>query len=243
MLLKHLLIRGFAFVIAGSFSAGCSNNFVTAVAPNTYSANQNPEYFPLAEGFRTSYEMTSITSSPAMVTYTVGEAVPFQSTTATEWIKYMNGQKDTGYFVLNGSALVLYESKKAAPEIILDFPLSVGKSWSRFDNPSSEISDTIDFDDGILVKDSGQGEPSLSSSFPTEGMDIMTVDKFESIELENGRYFSGVYRVSNDAGNGTRNYYWYAPGVGLIKFIYGASDPQKPGGGLQGELISYGFTF
>lgn len=71
----------------------------------------------------------------------------------------------------------------------------------------------------------------------------MTVDKLESIELTSGRYFSGVYRVSNDAGANTRNYYWYAPGVGLVKYVLGAVDSNDPTGGIQAELIDYGYNY
>lgn len=244
MFIKHLLVKGFAFVIAGALSQGCSNNFVTTAAPNmSLTTNQGPEYFPLNEGFRTTYEETSISSSSSMMFYTVGKTVPFQGTTGIEWIKSQNGHKDTSIFVQSANSLIFYERKKSAPKVILNFPLSVGKTWSRFESSGFQIADTTQIENGIVDKESGNSGASLSASFPIEGEALMTVDKIESIELKNGSYFSGVYRVSNDAAGGTRNYYWYAPGIGLIKYMHGASNPQNPSGGLTGELITYGYKY
>ena len=241
----RLLNKGIAFAIAALLSQGCSNHFVQAVGPTTYSINEAASFFPLEEGYQTTYQINSIYGASERFSYVVGKDVSFLSETATLWIANSNGRKDTSFLVQNGSSLMFYEGNNSKPEIILDFPLTLGKTWSRFDTPGSQIIDTTSAGGGTINKDSTLGDNgvNLASNFPTEGQALMTVDKIESVELSDGSYYSGVARVSNDAGGNTRNYYWYASGVGLIKYILGGTNPKDPTGGIQAELISHGFTF
>lgn len=245
MLFYRLLNKGITLAIAALLSQGCSNHFVQAVAPTTNSIDEVASFFPLEEGYRASYQISSAYSDLGVVSYTVGKDVPFLGASATLWIANNNGHKDTSYFVQNGSSLVFYEEKNSDPEIILNFPLALGKTWSRFGTLESQITDTTGTGGVIIDKDSTLGDigVSLASTFPIEGYALMTVDKIESVELSDGSYYSGVARVSNDAGGNTRNYYWYASGVGLIKYILGGNNPENPTGGIQAELISHGYTF
>ena len=241
----RLLNSGITLAIAAFLLQGCSNNFVQAVAPTTYSIGEAASFFPLEEGYQASYQIGSIYGSSEIVSYTVGQDVSLLGQTATLWIANNDGRKDTSYFVQNGSSLVFYEDKKSEPEIILDFPLTLGKTWSRFDIPESQNIDTTGTDSGNIDKDStlGDGALGLTSTFPIEGTALMTVDKIESVELSDGSYYSSVVRVSNDAGGNTRNYYWYASGIGMIKYILGGINPENPTGGIQAELISHGYSF
>lgn len=242
MLFRHLFNRGTGLIIAALISQGCSNNFVQAVGPTFSTADEFLNYFPLDAGYNSTYEVRTSSGTSEIIAYTVGEDVSFQGAAATPWIKNGYDRKDTSYFVLSGSSLVFYDSKTSSPEVILEFPLSVGNSWSRFDIPETEISDSAG-DDGISNKDTTKFDDgsSLSATFFSDGQPLMTVDKLESVELSNGRYYSGVYRVSNDAGGGARNYYWYAPGVGMIKFVLGSTASDDPTGGVQAELIYYSY--
>ncbi len=245
MLFSRLFNKGISLVVAAFISQGCSNHFVQAVGPDASSTEETPDYFPLNPGYSLTYEISTAYGSSELISYTVGRQVSFQGGQATEWINSDNGRKDTSYFVLNGSSLIFYEGIQSAPEVILDLPLAVGKSWDRHGTPGSKITDTtIRAGDIIIIKDSTgtNNESGLSSSFLTEGRAIMTIDKIESIELNNGRYYSGVYRVSNDAGANTRNFYWYAPGVGLIKYVLGAVESENPSGGVGAELLYYGYN-
>jgi len=242
MSLKNILVRGIIVVFAISIIQGCSNNFVPASQPTFGSTQQGPDYFPLNEGFQTTFEISSANGSAVQITYTVGKEVPFLGRLATEWIKIENGTKDTSYLVLNSSSLEFYESRNSSPEVILDLPLAVGKTWSRFEINDSQLNDTSAGNGGIVVKDGTDG-PDLAVSILNEGYATMMVDKIESLELGRAGYHSGVYRVSNDAGSNTRNYYWYAAGLGLIKFMHGATNSQNPSGGVTGELVSYGYKY
>jgi len=246
MLFKHLLNRGVTLIIAALLSQGCSNHFVPAVGPTFSSNEETLDYFPLNEGYSCTFEINTSYGSSEMISYTVGKVVAFQGGLATLWISNDNGQKDTSYFVLNGSSLIFYEGIKSAPEVILDLPLTVGKSWNRYDTPESEIPDTTTIDgNDFIIKDTtnaGNGA-GLSPSFLTDGLAVMTVDKIESVELSNGRFYSGVYRVSNVAGSNAKNYYWYAPGVGMVKYVLGAVESENPSGGIQAELMYYGYNY
>ena len=241
----RLLNKGITLAIAALLSQGCSNHFVQAVAPTTYSVDETASFFPLEQGYQSTYQVGSNFGSSNVVSYTVGKDVSLLGETATLWIAYNNGHKDTSYFVRNENSLIFYEGKQSEPEIILDFPLTLGKTWSRFYVPGTQIDDSTDSGGGTIDKDSTLDDNGvgLASNFPIEGMAQMTVDKIESVELSDGNYYSGVIRVSNDAGGNTRNYYWYASGIGLIKYILGGVNPQNPSGGIQAELISHGYAF
>lgn len=239
---KLLIRKGITLVIAACVSQGCSNNFVTATEPNFSAGEDSPIYFPLDEGFSSTFQVSTSYGSTSMISYTIGEEVDFEGGKAIPWISSQNGIKDTSFFVLNGNSLVFYDKRKSEPEVVLEFPLTIGNSWDRYIIPES--GDNGDTGGGGL-KDSTNngGGASLAASFFTEGSPVMTVDRVESIELSNGRYYSGAYRVSNDAGSNSRNYYWYAPGVGMIKYVLGAVDSDNPTGGVQAELLYYDYNF
>jgi len=240
MFQKRLLFHGATLLVATILTLGCSNNFVQSVNPYVYGSSASAEYFPLLEGYHTTYQITNSNGSSEIISYTVGREVPFLADSATEWISDDNVSKKTNYFVMDGNTLKYYENDKSTPEVVLEFPLTLGKTWSRFDNPASHINDTGTTVVNPLLKDSSNVGVSFVS-FLSEGVSLMTVDKIESIELSNGVFYSDAIRVSNDAGGSSHNYFWYAPGVGLVKYVLGAVDSQNPVGAVGSELISYGF--
>ena len=61
--------------------------------------------------------------------------------------------------------------------------------------------------------------------------------------MRNGDYYSKTVRISNDGSGSTRNYYWLAPGVGLVKYVIGSLDENEPKGNIEAELISHGFSY
>lgn len=237
---KRLIQKGIALVIVAALSQGCSNNFVTATSPTFATGDNSPAYFPLDEGFSSTYQITASNGLTSMISYSVAKEIDFQGGKAIPWVSSQNGQKDTSYFVLSGNSLVFYNKKKSEPEVILELPLKVGNSWDRYDTPES--GDNGDGENGGL-KDSTNGGASLAASFLIDGSPLMTVDRVESIELSNGRYYSGVYRVSNYAGGNSSNYFWYAPGVGMIKYVLGSVNSDNPSGSINAELIYYGSSF
>ena len=233
-------------LIISAFGWGCSGHFVTASDPASFSNTDVVEYFPLDESYQATFELTELNRASELIVFKVGKKIPFLEDSAVQWISKIGNSVDTGYVVVSSNSLTIYESSNSAGEKILDIPLTVGKSWSRYSTISAGIEDdfTIIITDNKLTNDTGNTDDSevATKSFPTDGAAVMTVDKYESIQLSNGDYYSNTVRISNDGGGSTKNYYWFAPGVGLVKYVIGSLDANNPTGNIEAELISHGFT-
>ncbi|MCH9024617.1 MAG: hypothetical protein IH931_04710 [candidate division Zixibacteria bacterium] len=234
-------------LIISAFAWGCSGHFVTASDPASFSNNDVVVYFPLDESYQATFELTEVNRASEIIVFKIGKKIPFLEDSATQWISKIGSSVDTGFVVVSSSSLTIYESRNSAGEKILDIPLTVGKSWSRFSSigAGSEDDFTIIITDNKLTNDTGStGDSGVTNkSFPTDGSDEMVVDKFESIQLSNGDYYSNTVRISNGGSGSTRNYYWFAPGVGLVKYVIGSLDANDPTGNIEAELISHGFSY
>jgi hypothetical protein len=69
----------------------------------------------------------------------------------------------------------------------------------------------------------------------------MTVEEAGTLYLTNGDYYTAAYRVSTETGGVLTNYYWFVPGVGLVKYVIGATEDNPANGNIVGELMEYGF--
>ncbi len=250
MLLKKTV---FAFSIAICLLSvgwlGCSDDTITTVVssdqPTTStSSSAVTYYFPLDQGFTTSYEVTPSNGTTEIETFRVGQEVPVYNFDAVEWFG-ANGA-DTSFFRAVGDALYYYESPRARPERILQLPLEPGQTWSRFgtvEAVNNDIDIYVDIELGFYDKlgENTEGDDnSVYKQFPSEGGVAMTVAKVEQLQLDNGRFYSHAVKVYNKgSAPGKMNYYWFVPNVGLVKYVIGAST-QDPKGDLVGELISAG---
>ena len=234
-------------LIISAFAWGCSGHFVTASDPVSFSNNDVVQYFPLDESYQSTFELTEVNQASEFIVFKIGKKIPFLEDSAVQWISIVGNSVDTGFIVVSSNSLTIYESSNSGGGKILDIPLTVGKSWSRFSSISAGTEDdfTIIITDNKLTNDSGvTGDSGVATkTFPTDGSAVMTVDKYESILLSNGDYYSNTVRISNDGSGSTRNYYWFAPGVGLVKYVIGSLDENEPKGNIEAELISHGFSY
>jgi hypothetical protein len=74
---------------------------------------------------------------------------------------------------------------------------------------------------------------------PVDGGNELTVTAVEELNTIYDHHFSGVVKVSNTERNGSINSYWFAPGVGLVKYVIGATT-QNPNGVTVGEIVDFG---
>lgn len=233
-------------LIISAFAWGCSGHFVTASDPVSFSGTDVVEYFPLDESYQSTFELTELNRSSQFIIFKVGKKIPFLEDSAVQWISKIGNSVDTGYVVVTSNSLTIYENSNSDGEKVLDIPLTVGKSWSRYSSISAGdddftiiITDNKLTNDTVIVGDSG----AATKSFPTDGSSVMTVDRYESIQLSNGDYYSNTVRISNSGGGSTRNYYWFAPGIGLVKYVIGSLDSNEPSGNIKAELVSHGISY
>ena len=230
--------------------AGCSNSVVKNVDVAANSPSPVLQYFPLSEGYTTVYA-TSTLGIPSQNTFTAGDTVQIGNAKAVRWIvQNQSGALDTSYFVMSDSALFYLESRYADPEKILSIPFTVGSSWQRYFNydvtgyGNGNLGtytgygwSTWTVNDSILIKDT-TGSNGAAKNYPSEGANTFTIQAIEPVNVGSLGTFSGSLKVSNIGYNGTTNFYWFAPGVGLVKYLIGVKADGTGTPQAEGHLVA-----
>ena len=242
-----------AFIILGYLVySGCSDSSSTISESDQpqSTVSQLEQYFPLSTGRTLQYAVSnSETGKDTHERYVIGQGVSQNGHSGYIWIhtdlNYPD-LSDTSYFYSDGTALYYYENPDARPEKILETPLETGRQWQRFEINPREAEEGTNLiyilTDGKYKNDEPDDARPIdylygAKSFPTLGSATMTVRGFEDIVLDNGQVIRDCCRIENSAGDYYNNY-WYAPGVGLVKYIIGATEEELSSGTVAGELIS-----
>ncbi|UCD93904.1 MAG: hypothetical protein JSU69_09040 [Candidatus Zixiibacteriota bacterium] len=228
--------------------AGCSET----PTDNSAIADTTPDissYFPLNPGSSLQYmETSNVFGQTSYYRCTIGEGVNVGGYTVYEWTRqnvHYPLSVDTGYLFSENDGLYYFESSNTIPEKLLESPLEVGNSWLRFD-PSQNL---LDADDIIAIttesnniKPADDAQDSLPSggqitkTYPTIGSNYFEISAIEDIDLDNGNTFEDCLKVENQI-NDASNYYWYARGVGLVRYVVGVDPDNYPNGELVGEIV------
>lgn len=244
-MLKKFAVTGLGLMtlVMGLFWVGCSDDTIVTNSLSGAASEVSPvtKYFPMAEGYTTVFDITWPDSRVESKSFTIGNEVELAGINAVEWLSYSNSSGiDTGYFHATSTALYYYDDPGASPEKILELPLVPGANWIRFgdnDNLTSNLSDSTA--DNKFTTDDDDIGGSNAKNFPSAGYSKMVVEKVESLQLDNGSFYSGTIKIFSENSNGTINLYWYAPGVGLVRYVINASSTNLNGSEM-GELKSFG---
>ena len=253
---KHLLIKGTlaAIVLGCLVLAGCSDDCIitTSAAGSSEPLSEIQRMFPATAGYQAVYQVVQSNGTSQIVTNTVGERVVFGYTMAHEMhIRSSSGERSTTYFLFTDSSLYFYEYWSDNPEKILSLPLTIGSTWDKgdpidgtiitdttatADTTDNETDDLKDGGDDPTDPKPGDGDGgSLGKNFPGNNSDLFTIVERQTLTLSNGDVYSGVVKVRND---GTlTNYFWFAPSVGLIRWVLDADPINNFVGTEVGELI------
>jgi hypothetical protein len=268
--LARLISIGILIVMAWLYACSDRSDIIRTSSsdPEPQSIEQ---FFPLVLGKSSEFTISENgAESISREKYTIGNGVEENSRQLHEWIHTYEDHPnfaDTGYFYLTPTTLYFYEDASATPEKILEAPLEVGKSWQRYDREyltDYDISDLINalvnagglnYDDltnkddngriGVEVKNDIPNDDItglvLGKGYPTTTSNYMTITAIEDIELENGYQFENCIRVESQNGSQYTNYYWYASGFGLVKYIIGGTEESLLAGdddsGVVGEIL------
>ena len=239
-------------IIAGLTS--CSDDSVT-VPPTegvTTTSNAVTTYFPLDEGYTSIYSVTSSDGPSRTVTFRVGREVETLDGTVIQWISYdPQTGLDTGYFQITSTAIFYRENITSMAEKIIELPMSVGRTWDRYEDSDVKITADVesfeDIDiDGTKIFSENTVDTSISvfstlKNLPIIGEATMTVEEAGTLSLTNGQSYTTAYRVSTVSAGILTNYYWFVPGVGLVKYVIGSLDDDPASGNVVGELLEYGY--
>lgn len=234
---KKLVIIITTVCMLSIIGAGCSDNtIVTYVDGISESSDSQVEsFFPMSQGYTTIYNVTYNNSGTSeIVTFRAGAKQQFQSSEVTPWFGYSNSSIDTGYFYASSDALYYLSYLGDSPDKLLEFPLSTGKSWD------SDSNGDIYIDIITGQKDTTDSGGTFGKTFPTISSVEYTINQVDGVTLDHGVFYSNAVLVSTPNGNKT-NYYWYVNGIGLVRYVVGATHVSFPSGDIVGELIQYGF--
>jgi len=253
-----------SFIVAFLFAAiaviswiGCSGTD-SAVAPVADSDPEVPAYFPLKTGNSLQFmEVDNTLNDTAYHWFTIGAGVCINEHQVYTWIEEISDRPaaiDTGYLFYENDAVYYFESACDIPEKLLACPLEVGSVWLRYDISETQFNDTnnlidiiTEYDDGKSTDGDGvQGGflgdgtdddgPLAAKCFPTIGANYFMISAVENLILDNGNHFEDCLKVENNAGDAS-NFYWYAPGVGLVKYVIGVDSESYPEGEVVGQIV------
>lgn len=245
---KRLMWAALSLACILAIGVGCSDDAIRgSLEPSPYLEAPVTRYFPIADGYSTQVSTTTADGGQATLTYEVGSLTTYDYHDAYPLRTYQGSKLlSTDYLVVTDSALFMYDDGAGAQKI-LDLPLRAGHTWQRNDlteldaGGSGEDQGDTGGDDDLSTGDDGGGYDQAPMGFPgTVGQFEMTVIGRESVILGNGLSFSNVYRVRSQNASGSYNYYWYASGVGLVKYVINASPLSTSIGSEVGELSNYG---
>ncbi|KAA3630817.1 MAG: hypothetical protein DWP97_14530 [Calditrichaeota bacterium] len=218
--------------------AGCSDDTIVTYVDSIPGASQSQveSFFPLSSGYTTIYNVSYQSSGTSeIVTFRAGDKEQFQSVELTPWYGFSNSTADTGYFYTSANALYYMKHLGDSPDKVLEFPLSIGSSWDS-DGNDDIYTDIITGEEDSL----GTGGGIYGKTFPTISAVQYIISEIDGVTLENGVFYSKAVLVSTYNGNKT-NYYWYVNGVGLVRYVIGATEVSFPNGDVVGELVQYGY--
>jgi hypothetical protein len=248
--------RTLVFVMLGTLCIfcmvimGCTTGPSSSVSSELTDVNDIDTYFPVVEGYRTTYEVTSGNTTTETITFEVGPEVQFGLSRAHKWlITDDSGDTELSYLLVRDNAVYYYANVRTIPEKILSLPLSPGSTWERFTpttvtDTAAEITNT----EYNSLYDKFGGDKTYTGmdvpfqkTFPSAGANEVSVDAVEDIGLQSGVTYSGAIRLKIAGPVGKYNYYWFAPDIGLTRYVIGASEDNYTDGDVVGELIDYGF--
>lgn len=236
---------------------GCSNSD-TAFSPTTETDPEISTYFPLTAG--TSKQFVEVNKSVNDTSYhwfTISDPVIIGGRQVFRWIDDIVERPtfvDTGFLFYDNEAIYYFESPYETPEKLLTSPFEVGSVWLRYDASAVQLEydNLIDIfsdytydknnDDGVQGGFFDGGDPysndgaKAGKCFPTLGANYFKITAIEDISLDNGNNFEDCLRIENNLG-GSINYYWYSPGVGLVKYAIGADSENYPEGEIVGQIV------
>ncbi len=246
---------------------GCTKSPVSSEASKDLSALSLTSYFPLTTGTNLDFRVIdNSTNDTTRQRYIVGGTITYSNTQAIfQWISLNVDHPfyaDTGYLCLDNGILYYYDNLYMRPEAILSTPFEVGKSWQRY-GTSKGILDSgmvvdinnnyyyIKYDDTGLSGNNNNGlgdynpydnsgpinnDGGSYKNFPSSGSNCFGINTIEDITMSSGITYGDCIKVGSE--NGDYNYsYWYAPNVGLVKYVLGQNTNDYPDGRIVGERV------
>ncbi len=245
---------------------GCSETNKVVVSGSGDGTAEVSDYFPLQSGLGYYFTVVNNAyNDTSTYLYSIGDPTVSNGRTVYPWVSRdtsFSTFTETGYFYYDDDALYYFENATENPEKILEEPFEAGRYWYRYSlgeapdttattddpyDPFSDYGDKYGSDeeegggggkdgDGQGSKEGQDDRSNPAKSYPTSGSNYFALSAIEDVNLTNDNDYDDCIKVENTS-NGKYNYYWYAKGVGLVKFALGVDEDNYPDGEVIGELI------
>jgi hypothetical protein len=202
---------------------GCSDKTFTST---TAAINENASptaFIPLEQGLRVSYVILEPETEYFDVEVTDPVNVAGHPGYTIRKTNRNTGEIDYSYRYQKGNAIFESGSTNTPGERILESPFVAGNNWDRFDTTTSPpviIGGGNGDDDEEVGKDGDIIPGGSNKNNPDGSYSSMLIVAVESVETTGGKSYGNCLKVAWQTDESTYNYYWYAAGIGLVKFEY-----------------------
>lgn len=230
---KAVVVSAFALIIGISACSSDSPNQSTftdgMVSTDLY------EYLPVNTSYQISYSIRDSLGQELRVEHYYASSETYvNGRSGVVWSGFDQSDSSSifnGAIFWDNDAIYHLSDGAERAEVLLQKPIEVSASWDRWYTSNSEnLLDTLsygDLDDPNVNDpndpnsadfDDEPGDDPSTSSFPTEGSSKFYIASVDSDVFSGGQFYENCLEVVNAGYSQTVNRYWYAPGVGLVKF-------------------------
>ena len=235
-------------VFLGLALTACSDKTFTS---ESFSVSENAlpvAYLPLEQGLRVGYAVLEPETRYFDIEITNPATIAGNPGFTIRKTDRSTGEIETFYRYTKDNAIFESGSTQYQGVRILESPFVVGNSWDRYDSGTDIVIDVVDdIVNDILETNNGDGDINpgdLPKTYPGEGYTTMSIVGFDDIHSLNGNTYGHCLKVAWQTGEYTWNYYWYAAGIGLVKFeqnysSLGASENTVVGVMTDYQIVKY----
>jgi hypothetical protein len=235
LLLLFLLIP----IFLGIVIPGCSDKTFTSTETVAPQGGDPTTYIPLKPGLRVSYVVLEPETQNFDIEVTDPVKVAGYDGYVIRKTDRSTGQTGYSYMYEVGNAIFESGSTSSRGERILESPFVVGNTWNRFDTSSTPVINDYDdfYNDDNEIND---GYPwDTYKTKPDDGYYTMSIVARESVEGLNGINYGNCIKVAWQTGEYSWNYYWYAAGIGLVKYEHNYNSLSAAANHTVGVMTDY----
>lgn len=241
MLRKLFWVTSVAFVILSIWLIGCSDNSFVSSSSSISENAPATIYVPLEQGWRINYTTVEPSSEYYSVEITDPVSIDGNPGYTIRQVNNITNEISYSYMYSDGDAIYESYSTNQPGEKILEAPFVIGHSWDRFGE--STYSD-IDDPNSNGYDDNGNDYPPVDSgsylkTLPGSEYTVMSIVNKETVETLDGTSYSNCLKIEWQTGINTYSYFWYAAGIGLVKYQSTSDDLSSSTNGVLSIITDY----
>jgi hypothetical protein len=200
---------------------GCSDKTFTSTTTSVSQSASPTAYIPLEQGLRVGYIILEPETEYFDLEVTQPANIAGNPGFTIRKTNRNSGEIEFFYRYEKNNAIFESGSTDTPGERILESPFVVGNSWDRFETtPGTD--DPIDFgndeEEDEINKEGNDIPWDLPKTRPDGSYSTMSIVGVETVVAFNNVSYGHCLKVAWQTGESSYNYYWYAPGIGLVKF-------------------------